>query len=95
MRHYLETMITMQHRWPLDKPVNRKTWAGHGTLGWYISPALEHYRYYKCYIPITYSYRNADTVDFPPTSTPLPKVSTDDYLRQAANDLVNILKSPH
>ena len=30
----------------------------------------------------------------PPTSTPFPKVSTDDYLHQAANDLVNILKAP-
>ena len=43
---------------------------------------------------ITHSERNADTVDFPPNSTPFPKVSTYDYLRQAANDLVNILKAP-
>ena len=49
-----------------EKPGNRKTWAGHGTEGWYIGPSLEHYRCYKCYMPTTHSERNADTVEFFP-----------------------------
>ena len=77
-----------------EKPGNRKTWAGHGTEGWYIGPSLEHYRCYKCYMPTTHAERNADTVEFFPSTTPFPQVSTDDYLRQAATDILNILQAP-
>ena len=38
--------------------------------------------------------RDADTVKFPPTTTPFTPVSTYDYLRQAATDLVYILCDP-
>ena len=64
-----------------EKSDNRKSWAGHGTEAWYIGPALEHYRCSKCYMPATYSERNVDTVEFFPSTTPFPKVSTDNYLR--------------
>ena len=38
--------------------------------------------------------RDADTVKFTPTTTPFTPVSTYDYLRQAATDLVYILCAP-
>ena len=37
---------------------------------------------------------DADTVEFFPTTTPFPCILTDDYLRQAATDLVDILCAP-
>ena len=35
-----------------------------------------------------------DTVTFSPTVVPFPKVSTDDFLRQAATDIITILTEP-
>ena len=77
-----------------EKSYNRKSWAGHGTQGWYIGPALEHYRCFRCYMPETHSERNVDTVEFFPVTTPFPKVATEDYLRQAAKDILDILQEP-
>ena len=42
----------------------------------------------------TYSERNVDTVEFSPTTTPFPQVTTHDYLRQAAADILAILQEP-
>jgi hypothetical protein len=72
---------------------NRTSFGTHATDGWYIGPALDHYRCYHCYIPSTASTRNADTVDFFPKQVPFPKTNTDDYLRQAAEDIVSILST--
>jgi hypothetical protein len=33
-----------------ETPGRRRTWAPHGQDGWYIGPALEHYRCYTFYI---------------------------------------------
>ena len=53
-----------------EKPRVRKTWAPHGVEGWYIGPALEHYRCYKVYIHTTAAERIADTVQFFPEPVP-------------------------
>ena len=37
---------------------------------------------------------NLDTVDFFPVVNPIPSIITDDYLRQAAEDILYILKKP-
>jgi hypothetical protein len=47
-----------------ETPGKRKTWAPHGQDGWYIGPALEHYRWYTVYITKTRSNRIVETVDF-------------------------------
>jgi hypothetical protein len=49
-----------------EKPNRRQTWAPHGQDGWYIGPALEHYRCYTVYITKTRGERVVETVDFPP-----------------------------
>jgi hypothetical protein len=43
-----------------EKTDKCKTWSTHGIDGWYIGPALEHYRCVDCYIPATHSTRIAD-----------------------------------
>ena len=45
-------------------------------------------------MPVTCRERHADTVKKIPHKTLFPKVNTDDYLRQAATDLLGILKEP-
>jgi hypothetical protein len=42
----------------------RRTWAPHGQDGWYIGPALEHYRCHTIYITKTRSERVVETVGF-------------------------------
>ena len=49
------------------------------------------YRCIKCYFPSTRSERDCDIVTFFPNVVPFPKVTTDDFLRQAATDIVSIL----
>jgi hypothetical protein len=47
-----------------ETPSRRITWAPHGQYGWYIGPALEHYRCYTVYINKTRGERVVETVDF-------------------------------
>jgi hypothetical protein len=47
-----------------ETPNRRRTWAPHGQDGWYIGPALEHYRCYTVYITKTRGERVTETVDF-------------------------------
>jgi hypothetical protein len=47
-----------------ETPGIRRTWAPHGQDGWYIGPALEHYRCYMVYITKKRSNRRVETVDF-------------------------------
>jgi hypothetical protein len=76
------------------KPDKRSSYSYHGEEGWYIGPSLEHYRCFKCYFPHTRSVRDADTVEFFPKSIPFPKTTTEDYLIQSAQDIIQLLKSP-
>jgi hypothetical protein len=47
-------------------PSRRRTWAPHGQEGWYIGPALEHYRCYMVSITKTRGDRIVETVEFSP-----------------------------
>jgi hypothetical protein len=74
-------------------PDQRSNMAPHGVEGWYVGPSTEHYRCHKCYIPSTFGVRDALTVDwFPHGDVPFPKVTTDEYLRQTATDMLTLLE---
>jgi hypothetical protein len=73
-------------------PSQRHNMAPHGIDGWYVGPSIEHYRCHKCYIPSTFGIRDALTIDWFPSNVPFPKVSTDDYLRQTATDMLTLLQ---
>lgn len=79
------------------KPNKRTTWAPHGETGWYIGPAMEHYRCHQVFIPKTNATRIADTVEFFPQNVPLPSLSSHDTLITAALELTEALKNtkPH
>jgi hypothetical protein len=47
-----------------ETPSRRRTWAPHGQDGWYIGPALEHYRCYTVCINKTRGECVVETVDF-------------------------------
>jgi hypothetical protein len=45
-----------------EKPQQRKTWDPHGTEGWYLGPAMEHYRCHWVFTNKTKAERITDTV---------------------------------
>jgi hypothetical protein len=73
------------------KPNQRPSWAYHGTEGWYVGPSMEHYRCVKCYLPSSGRERDIDTLELFPKQIPFPQVTTNDYLQQAAADIISIL----
>jgi hypothetical protein len=76
------------------KPDQRASWAYHGEEGWYVGPSMEHYRCFKCYLPATARVRDVDTLQFFPKKIPFPNIFTEDYLKQAASDILAILQHP-
>jgi hypothetical protein len=78
-----------------EKPSKRRTWAPHGQHGYYLGPAMHHYRCQNGCILATASERIVDTLEFFPHNFPMPQLSSTDRLIMAANDMSNALKNPH
>jgi hypothetical protein len=49
-----------------ETPGRRRTWAPHGQDGWYIGPALEHYRCYAVSITKNKIKQNSGNIRIPP-----------------------------
>ena len=47
-----------------ENAAQRGTYGPHGTDVWYLGPAMDHYRCYRCYITATGGERNPETVEF-------------------------------
>jgi hypothetical protein len=77
-----------------ETPNRRRTWAPHGQDGWYIGPALEHYRCYTVYITKTRGERVVETADFFPETFKLPFPSAQDLATKAAAELTHALLHP-
>jgi len=77
-----------------DREQRPNTWANHGQRGWYIGPAMEHYRNYTIFVTKTRAERHGKTVEFFPTKYNLPATSTDDQAAAAITDLIHALKNP-
>ena len=71
-----------------ETPNQRSTYAPHGLDEFYIGPSMHH----KVFISTTNGTRDALTVDWFPNIIPFPKISTDDYLRQTAEDMLVLLQ---
>jgi hypothetical protein len=75
-----------------ENPELRETWAPHAVDGWYLGPALRHYRCYRVWIQETSSERVADTVTWLPTKVKMPSASSTALATAAAQDLVKALQ---
>ena len=76
-----------------NKPSQRNSWQYHDTEGWYTGPAFEHYRYLKCYLPITRAEIVSDTVCLLPTRLAIPEANIDDYIRASVQELILLISS--
>jgi len=77
-----------------EKPSLRGTWSPHAVDGWYLGPAMLHYRCNRVWILKTTSERIADTVVWFPTKVSMQKSSSTDAAIKAARDLTNALLHP-
>jgi hypothetical protein len=77
-----------------ETPNHRRTWATHGQDGWYIGPALEHYRCYRVYMNKTRSERVVNTVDLYPTEVKVIFPSSKDLATEAVTKLTYALANP-
>jgi hypothetical protein len=78
-----------------EKPGKRRTWATHGQHGYYLGPAMHHYRCQNVYISSTASERIVDTLEFFPHNYQIPQLSSTDILIMAAKDMTDALQNPH
>ena len=80
------------------KPAQRESWAPHGLDGFYVGPALDHYRCYKVWVIKTETVRITDTVAWHPHNIIIPGLSPTDVLVAAIAELIQALitfqKSP-
>jgi hypothetical protein len=74
-----------------ETPGRRRTWAPHRQNGWYIGPALEHYRFCTVYITKKRSSRIVETVELSPHQFKLPLPSSSELATRAAADLTYAL----
>ena len=76
-----------------DKPSVRGSWASHGLDGFYLGPALGHYRCWRVYCTLTKSVRITDTIAWFPASIKMPGSSPSELLTAAIQDLSTAMKS--
>jgi hypothetical protein len=74
-----------------ETPNRRSTWAPHGLDGWYLGPALEHYRCYTVHITKTRGDIIVETVDFFPEKFTLPFATPQYQATKAATELTRAL----
>jgi hypothetical protein len=72
----------------------RGTWAPHAVDGWYLGPALHHYRCYTVYVKETQHERIADTLVWFPRHVTFPVQSSADAATTAAHALTHALLHP-
>jgi hypothetical protein len=77
-----------------EKPDQRESWDPHGLDGYYLGPALDHYRCYQVHITKTKGTCIVDTVEFFPATLAMPLASSKDLASIAAMELSHALQHP-
>ena len=78
-----------------EAATRRKTWAPHAVNGWYLGPAMKHYRCGKYFIDHSRAIRIANTAKLFPSHCKIPTISEADRTVLAANELLQRIKSEH
>ncbi len=76
-----------------DKPSVRPSWAAHGVTGFYLGPAMQHYRCYRVFSSTTASIRITDTVAWIDQRQLLYDQEPQDRVRAALEDLSSALRA--
>jgi hypothetical protein len=76
-----------------EKPDQQASWDPRGVDGYYLGPALDHYRCYQVHLTKKGT-RIVDTVEFSPSITEIPQTSSKDLAAIADLELFNALQNP-
>ena len=77
-----------------NKVEKRDSWGMRSSEGFYVGPALSHYRCITGFKSDTKREVVTDTVSFLPHKIPVPSMGLNDYLHQALDDILELLKNP-
>ena len=77
----------------LDPVTTRESWAPHGLNGFYLGPAISHYRSFRVYVSVTKGIRVSDSLSWHPRKLRLPGSSKEDILLLTAEDILAKLQS--
>ena len=77
-----------------DKPDKRLSFGPRGDDGWYVGPALDHYRCYKVYNWKTKAIQTADTLAWFPAKVSMPIATQTDVIEAAILDIKTALLQP-
>jgi hypothetical protein len=77
-----------------EKPQRRKTWMPHAVDGWYLGPAMEHYRCHRVWCWTTKAERVCDTLSWFPTKVQIPTASSADTIQACLQQIVVCLQNP-
>lgn len=77
-----------------DSCKERASWAKHGSCGFYIGPALHHFRCYKNFMVTTKSIRTSNTVEFFPVKCENHYLSEVEQINILIQDLITIVSNP-
>jgi hypothetical protein len=77
-----------------EKPYQQASWDPRGVDGYYLVPALDHYRCYQVHVTKTKGTRIVDTVECFPSKLSMPHTSSKDIASIAALELSNALQNP-
>jgi len=76
-----------------DRADQRPSWSNHGSEGFYIGPALKHYRNFQCYMKHTGALRITDTVSWLLEPTYMPGSTPSEIFQAAITDCSNSIKN--
>ena len=65
-----------------------------GTEGWYLGPALEHYRCYRVFVNKSKAEQVTDTLEFFPQKLPMPYSTPTDVAIQSTSEIIRLLQKP-
>jgi hypothetical protein len=78
-----------------NNTLTRESWGPHGKIGYYIGPALNHYRCYRIYLKSTKREIITDTLQYTEDNLfEIPYKSTEDQLLDTANELKDLISTP-
>lgn len=76
-----------------ESPEHRRSWAAHGQSGFYVGPAVDHYRCFRVYSSTTNRVRVSDTLAWFPEPFKLPGSSSTELVLAAVNNLAEVLRA--
>ena len=75
-----------------EKPAQRASWDAHGVKGFYLGPAMDHYRSWRTWAITTQTVRITDTLAWFPTLVKMPGSSPQEMMVAAVTDLSKALR---